>query len=518
MQETALRADLDRLQAAGLVLRREGPQGESYIFKHALIQDAAYASLLRGTRQDYHRQIARALEDRFPVLAASQPELLARHFEGAAMTAEAIAHWALAGQRGLARSANAEAISSFGNALRLLETLPESEKRDRQEIELRCVLGMALIFTKGWSTKDVEETFEPAYELCCRYGDLPARSVYGIWAVYIVRADRERVTQLTPLIERVAAHTQDSQELFIAHGLLAGHAFWIADYEGARCHSEAGAGYLDRANPRKQALDLLGLGYDGQLYPLLFSAWSAAIQGRARAAAAASRDAIDFARATEHPFTLGLALCYGAGVAHELGDVQEVEARSQRLSSLAADGGFAWFSVNALSFFGWAALKNGEPDRGIELMKQAVSAYEVMGSNIILAYYLSYVAEGCIAAGRIDEGLAVVDRGLRATKEKLAVFSEPELHRFQGELLRLKGDLQGAEECLRRAHSLAESHGAALFEARASLGLARLWAAGGRGADAIPMIEGSLSRIAEDEPLVERRELVELRQRLGGVS
>jgi class 3 adenylate cyclase len=517
MQEAALRGDLDRLLAAGLVLRREGPQGESYIFKHALIQDVAYASLLRGTRQDYHRQIARALEDRFPVLAASQPELLARHFEGAGMNDEAVAHWASAGQRALARSANAEAISAFGNALRLLTTLPESEKRDRQEIELRCVLGMALIFTKGWSTKDVEDTFEPAYQLCCRYGDLPARAVYGIWAVYIVRADRERVTQLTPLIERVAAHTQDSQELFIAHGLLAGHAFWIADYEGARHHSEAGARYLDRANPRKQALDLLGHGYDGQLYPLLFRAWSAAIQGRVREAAAASQDAIDFASATEHPFTLGLALCYGAGVAHELGDVQEVGARGRRLSSLAADGGFAWFSVNALSFFGWAALKKGDPDRGIELMKQALSAYEAMGSNIILAYYLSYVAEGCIAAGRIEEGLAVVDRGLRATKEMLAVFCEPELYRLKGELLRLEGDVRGAERSFRTAHALAVGKGALLFEARASLGLGRLWASEGRGMEALPMIEASLARIG-DEPLGERLELVEFGQRIGGGS
>jgi class 3 adenylate cyclase/tetratricopeptide (TPR) repeat protein len=516
--ETALRSQLGRLEEAGLLLRKDQPPDDSYIFKHALIQDAAYASLLRSTRQEYHRQIAHVLEERFPSVAASQPELLARHFSGASAPVEAIKYWTLAGQNAFARSANAEAISAFGNALHLLPSLPASKERDYQEIELRRGLGLALIFIKGWSTKEVEDTYGPALELCRQYGDVPIRVLYGLWAVYVVRADRERTAELTEMVEHTLRHSKDQQDLFIAHGLLGGHAFWTADYLKASYHTDAGATHIDRANPRQQALMLLAQGYDGQVYPLLFRAWTAIVQARARDAIVACKEAIEIGVASEHPYTLTLALSYAAAVAHDMGDLEEVEARAQRLSAIATDNGFTWFAVNAQSFLGWVALKRGQPERGVEMMQQAVQVYQAVGSDLILAYYLSLLAAGYAVLGRVDEGLAAVDQGLRVTKAKLAVFAEPELHRLKGELEILKGDAERGEQSLRTARTLAESQAAILFEARASLSLGRLWAEQGRGAEAAEMLRTSLSRIGSDEPLPERTDLLNLVKQVGAAS
>jgi predicted ATPase len=510
MQEPALRAELDRLEEAGLVLRKESPPDETYIIKHALIQDAAYGSLLRATRQDYHRKITRVLEEKFPQLTASQPELLARHFEGAAMTPEATTHWAVAGQKAIARSANVEAISAFGNALRLLLSLPASEARDRQEIELRCGLGFALISNKGWAAKDVEETYGPALELCGRYGDLPGRVLYGLWAHYLARADGERAGQLIPRFESMIGSSRHPDDLVTTHGLMSGFGFWTADYPTARHHADLGASYIDRADPRKQAIALLSQGYEGQIYPLLFKAWTDIAQGRARDAVAASEDAINLARASGHPFLMAVSLSYGAAVAHDKHDLDLLEARGRLLAALSSDNAFLFFTITSTSYLGWVAAKRGEIQQGIDMMQQAAGFYQAMGVDLLVAYYLSYVAEGCLDAERVDEGLAAVDHALQFAGRKLTAFCEPELHRLKGDLLILKGDIPEGTRWLRTAHSTAAERRASLFELRATLSLARLWASQGRVADASPMIRASLQAISPDELIPERKQLAEL--------
>jgi class 3 adenylate cyclase/tetratricopeptide (TPR) repeat protein len=515
MQEAALRAELDRLQVAGLVTRRDASPEETYIFKHALIKDAAYDSLLRGTRQEYHRQIARVLEERFPNIATSQPELLARHLAGAGMAVEAVKYWALAGQKAFTRSANIEAISAYGNALNLLSSLPSSEKRDRQEIELRCGLGLALISAKGWSAKEVEETYAPAHDHCRRYGDVPLRVLYGLWAVAITRADRARTAELVPRFERLLKQTTDRQELLMTHSMLAGRAFWSAEYAAALQHSDAGAAYVDRENPRNQALDLFAQGYDGQLYPSIFRSWTDIIQARKRSAIAVSQESVDMGLVSGNPYLLALALSCGAAVAHDMRDVALVEARGQQLSELARDNAFAFFSGNSLAFLGWVAFKKGDLTRGLDLLDQAANFHVALGADMVSAYYLSWLAEACLVARRVDEGLAALDRGLQITEKTLSVFCEPELHRLKGELLWSKGDVAEAERSLRTARTIASSRGATLFEARASLSLGRLWAAQGRRAEAIPMLRASYQGIPIEEPLSELQDLRELGQQLG---
>jgi class 3 adenylate cyclase len=515
MEEKMLRAEIDRLEASGVVIREGAPSDETYIFKHALLRDAAYDSLVRDVRQGYHRQIARALTDRFPNISGSQPELLAHHFADADMPAEAITHWAVAGQRAITRAANDEAIKAFGAALGLISGLPGSEERDRQQIELRCGLGLAHIYAKGWSAPEIEATYGPAFDLSQRYGDVPLRVLYGIWAYYIVRSDRDRTTQLAPRFGDFIKRSTDRLDLLVAHSMLSGYGFWGADYSTALQYSASAASFVDRENPRKQALDLFSQGYDGQLYPFIFRAWTDVIQGRAKSAMAVNRESVDIGLASGHPYLIAYSLSCAAAVSHDMRDIDLLETRAKRLSELAAENSFLFLSMNATSFLGYVACTRGQHERGLEMMHQAVGFYRAVGANMLLAYYLSWLAEGYIGAQRLDEGLAAVNEGLKVTATTQSIFCEPELHRLKGEILILQGDAAEGERCLHTARATAVDKGATLFEMRASLSLGRIRAARGQGTEAVSMLRASLGGIASDEPLRERQEIIDLGKQLG---
>jgi class 3 adenylate cyclase/tetratricopeptide (TPR) repeat protein len=511
MSEYDLRAELDRLVGAGLLFHRGDAAGGAYIFKHALIQDSAYQSLLRKTRQEVHQRIAQALKERFPTLAETQPELLAQHYAGAGMPKEGIRQWELVGQQAIARSAYGEAVTAFENARELLVTLPGSEERDRKEVELLCGLGLAFISVKGWSTTEVEQTYGKAHELSLRFGDIPIRVLFGMWAVYVVRGDRERTAQLLPRMHHILDHSRDPNELLIANAMVGGRCFWSADYRVGIPILREGKGYVDRAEPRRQAIELFsGYGYEGQLYPHVFLAWTDAVQGRKRQAADGIRETIEIARATRHPYVKATALSFGGAVAHELGDVADVAERGAELAQLATEHGFPFFLANALSFTGWVALKNGDAGIAIKHLSDAVAIYRAVGGNVVLGYYLSYLAEALMAVGRIDEALGTIDDALRSTKTNLAVFCEPELHRLKGEILLRKEDGHGAEQSLRSAYALAVQQEAALYEARASMSLARILLVQGQASESQRLVQRGLQCLDPDELTVEHRQLLEL--------
>ena len=233
MEEDALRTELDRLMAAELLHRRGTPPKETYIFKHALIQDAAYASLLRRTRQQYHLKIVATLTEQFPETAEARPELLAHHYSGAGLSREAIDHWIVAGQRAMARSAFNEAIELFSQALKELPSLASPSERDKTEIELRSGLGLALISTRGWAVPEVEENYTRARRLCESFGSVPVQVLYGMWGVHLVRADMEAVTSVASMFRDLLGRTEDLRTRVAARSVLCAFNFYSGRYPDA---------------------------------------------------------------------------------------------------------------------------------------------------------------------------------------------------------------------------------------------------------------------------------------------
>ena len=216
--EDALQEGLAQLVAAELLYQRGRPPRASYIFKHALIQDAAYASLLKSTRQQVHQQIAQVLEARFPALVETQPELVAQHYAAAGCTEQAVHYWQRAGEQASDRSANLEAISHFTTGIELLKTLPETPEHTQQALTLHVALGAALLMTKGHAAPEVEHAYTQARVLCQRVGETPelVPVLFGLWRLYIARPQFHMTREIGETLLRLAQHDHDPALAVIA--------------------------------------------------------------------------------------------------------------------------------------------------------------------------------------------------------------------------------------------------------------------------------------------------------------
>ena len=226
LNEATLQHELGRLVEAELLYQRRASLQATYTFKHALIQDAAYQSLLRSTRQQYHQRIAQVLEAQFPDVVETQPELLAHHYAESELTEQALVYWRCAGERAVQRLASLEAYSHLTKGLELLRTLPDIQGRAQQEIVLQTTLGPVLMVTKGYASSEVEHTYAWAHEICKRLENTPQvfPVICGLWGFYMVCAElqtaREMMEHFLRLAElRRALDTADLQE---AQTLLAG--------------------------------------------------------------------------------------------------------------------------------------------------------------------------------------------------------------------------------------------------------------------------------------------------------
>jgi predicted ATPase len=256
LDEATLQARLGQLVAAELLYQRGRPPRTTYRFKHALIQDAAYASLLKGTRQQVHQQVAELLIAQFPESVETQPELVAHHYPEAGCPAQAIPYWQQAGQQALQRSANLEAVRHLSTALALLATLPETLARAQQELDLQIILGPALMATKGTAASEVEQTYARARALCEQVGETPQLfpTLRGLCQFYrnrgALRTARELGEQLDRLAQREAAPTHRLE----AHDALGITLFYLGEYAAARTHLEQGLALADPTAQRALVL------------------------------------------------------------------------------------------------------------------------------------------------------------------------------------------------------------------------------------------------------------------------
>src|SRR5262249_37927324 len=237
LEETNLQNSLAALLQAELLYQRGLSPQTTYIFKHALIQEAAYQSLLKSTRQQYHRQIAQVLEERFP---ETQPELLAHHYTEAGLIGQAIPYWLRAGERAARRSAHIEAISHLTKGLELLKTLPDTPERIQQELTLQIAIGVSLMATKGWAAPEVERVYGRARELCQQTGET-ARLFWvsmGLFAFYFIRGELQTAYELGEQLLRLAQSVQDSAFLVGAHYALGATLFQLGEFVSAQEHFE----------------------------------------------------------------------------------------------------------------------------------------------------------------------------------------------------------------------------------------------------------------------------------------
>ena len=479
-----LQRELGRLVDAELLYQRGLPPQATYVFKHALIQDAAYQSLLKSARQQYHQQIAQVLEEQFGETVATQPELVAHHYTEAGLHARAVDYWHKAGQRAIRRSANVEAIAHLQHGLDVLRHLPETPERTHRELTLLLPLGTVLMSTKGYGDPEVEQVYARAQHLCEQVG--AASSLFpvlrGLCLFYAVRMELHTAWALGEQLLSMAQRQHDPLLLVEAHRALGVISFWAADMTAATTHFEQGVHWY---TPQQHARLVALYGHDAGVACLSWSAWALWWLGYPEQALARNAAALSLARQHAHPFSLAQALNWATWLHHFRRDGIATHAAAEAVLALATEQGFTMWNAHGTFLRGWSLLAQGQAAGSAE-MRQGLAAYQALGARAMIPYCCSLLAATAGQAWGTEAEEQVLTEALAVVHQTGERWVEAELYRLQGQLLLQQAvpDAQHSAMCLQKALSIARSQHAKSWELRAAISLARLWQQQGKRQEA----------------------------------
>ncbi len=466
----ALRRELQRLLNAELIAPIPSPSAETFAFRHALIQDTAYGTLLRSERRALHGRIAKALQDRFPEVIATQPEIVASHFTRAEQAEPAIRYWLWAGKRAVRGWALVEAAKHLAEGIRIAATLPPSPQRQRLELDLDMALGPVVMGTKGYAAPESLEVYRRAEPLVAAVGDVSERLMVmlGLFNVHYGRAE---------LAEALAIARQFCA-LAEAHGLSLGRAYGLL----AQTHSAMGA-LREAATEFRRSLevyatspeDVASLGVFGSQHVI-----SLALRGGVHFALgepelglASVARSIDLAHKMQH--VLSIALARVTELLTPLpGGLDPDPARAEDLVRFCAQYGLRNFEAWAQFARGAMIARRGDAREGIAVMRAAVAAAESISSRLFRPVHLATLAAAHARLGEIDEALALTDQAIATAARTGERRGDSPLHRLRGELLLAVGRSSEGEQSLLAALEVARAQHARAEEERAQKAIARL--------------------------------------------
>jgi class 3 adenylate cyclase/predicted ATPase len=476
---------LEQLVNSELVFRRGTAPQATYRFKHALVQDAAYQSLLKSKRQQVHARIAQILEERFAETAAAQPELLAHHFAEARQAERAIEYWLKAGERAAERSANLEAIRHFTHGLEALATLPECAARDRRELAFQIAIGTPSIAVYGYSAPQTGAAYHRARVLCERLGDVESlvATLSGEFVYSFVRGDYPAMRRLVDEAGQVSERLPDPVVRLAGHRLAGIAAMHCGAFAEARREFEATLRLYDASRHRSQPVHYV---HDPKVSALTYLApvlWILGFPEQAcRSSDAAFRCAAELNQANLTAHVHNFA---GAGLNELLRNVPAVGAHADAIVELADRHALGYWRVNGLILRGWAMVHEGAAGPGLALMRENTADRAALGVGWYQARYLCMLAEVLAQLGETEPGLRVVAEARDLIARNDEHMWECEVDRIEGELLRVQGaSVPVIEACFAQAIARARQQAARSFELRAAISLARLWAGQGRPVEA----------------------------------
>jgi class 3 adenylate cyclase/tetratricopeptide (TPR) repeat protein len=473
----ALTDALDELAAAELLYRRGMPPRAVYTFKHALIQETAYESLLKKRRHEYHARIALALEQRFPDRAVLEPEVVARHFEEAGLIARAIPYYERAGERASQRSAHQEAISHFRKGIDLLAALPPSRERDQQEVRLQVKLGTSLLESRGYGDGDVRRAYERARQLSQDIGDdTPEmfRAVWGLAVFYHARSELDTTLEMGATLLGVAERSGDAS-LLVSANLSAGcPLLWQGKFPECLTRMERVIALYDRDAHRSLAYVY---GENPGVSSRAYASMALSYLGFPDRALRMIEEAVAVAEEGAHPFSLGYAVCFLAGTYLLRGDRDAGRVAAERAIAIAEKQHLGlWLRIGR--FYRACALV--EPHTGrtaLAPLEEAVARLAETGTEVGASFFLARFAEAYGVCGCFDDGLRIADNALALAELRQAPFWNAEVHRVKAELLLQRDGSAAADEAerlFRRGLEIARAQQARLFELRIAMPLARL--------------------------------------------
>ena len=513
--ENILQQALAILVSSELLYQDGNPPHSTYVFKHALIQEAAYQLLTKRSRQQYHQQIAHVLSTVFPEIVERQPELVAHHYTEANSAAQAVHYWQRAGYHAVERSAHIEACRHFTKAIALLHALSETEERAQHELALQVSLGRSLIATRGYGAPEVEQCYQRALTLCRLVGETPRQlqALLGMAAFSFMRAELRTVQHLgeegLALTERPGNRGRRLQ----VHWALGQAFFHRGEFLNAEEQMKSARLLYTAKHYRSHALQ------DPGVMCLAYTALTQLCLGYPDRSLQRCQEMITHARALTHRFSLAFALNIAATVYALRGAWEEAYALVTEGLALCEEQGFPVWLAYAQVMHGWMGAQRGDGTKALTELQHGIAAWEKTGAKITRPFLLALKGQACRKLGHTQEGAQAIEEALAMVNHSEEQFCTAELWRLKGEFVlradsyRLTPDVaQRAESCFRQTLTIAQQQQAKMLELRAAISLARLWQNQDKRAEARQLLVGLYDWFTEGfetEPLQRARALIE---------
>lgn len=511
--ERILRHGLEQLVAAEFLYQQGTPPHATFRFKHALIQDAAYQSLLKSTRQQHHRSIAVTLESDFPETATTKPELLAHHYAEAGLTEQAIPYWLAAAKTALQRHANQEAANHANRGLELVATLPDTRQRAAVELALQQVFGPALSFVTG--PHSVEHIHARAYELAREVGDTSALfpALSGLAYARILRGELPEARALSQEFLELAATQGDALVLAAGHWMMAYTAWWQGDVVEVRLHSRKGLAFYQ---PDQHLAGIAAYNQNPGIVCGYLDALASWVLGYPAQASEAMDRTLVHARELQHPYSIGIVLLFCAQLAQLRREPEAARVLAEEALRVSLENGSPALALWCLLPRGWARVQLGELAAGIADITDAMDRRRAFRMGAVWPWFLALIAEARGIAGEIETGLAALDEAEQWVQRNDEHLYLAEVHRIRGELLLCRPipDVGEAEASFNHALTVARDQKAKSWELRAATSLCRMWLQQNRIEKARELLEPIYSWFTEGFDTPDLRDAEELLERL----
>ncbi len=517
---TSLQAALAQLEASELVFANQQSPKVIYRFKHALLQDAAYATLSRIKRRQLHSLVADALENGFPLTVETQPELLAHHFAQAGLTERAVDYLLKAGQRSIEHCANTGAIGHLTGALELLQALPDSPQRKRAKFQVEVMLGQAMIAAYGYAAPRTRETLLQARTLIDDSIDLPQKFsvLYGVWASHYVAGEMAMQRAAAAEFMAEAERTPDVAIQCIAHRIVGTTAVTMGEFATGCNHLKQAWALYDperHAGYRYQYVQDIGAA------TLCYLSWALWHLGYLDQASEAAAEAMRLAKRLSHPHTLVYTICHARGFMDLFRrDTEDMQSYAGLVISICNENGLLHWENCGTILDGWAAVCAGQVHQGMETLQEGLIGWQKRGARLWMPMFLMLEAEAEAKAGNVEAALQVVERAVTVGEDNGECWATAEVLRTKARLLQSarRTDSLEIESMLLSALELARRQKARSWELRISCDLSRLWKHRGQSKKALELLHSVYDKFTEGFDTAELRDaqrlLRSLRQNL----
>jgi len=515
LEERALNEGLDQLVDNELLYQRGRPPRAQFIFKHALIHDAAYQSLLRKTRQQYHRGVARLLEQRFTETVASNPELAAHHFTEAGDLEQGVRYWLMAGERARELSANWEALGHLKKGQEVLEGMPDSKQRVSLELALQVSLGGANLVARGHAAKEVEAAYSRARTLCSQLGDVPEilSSVFGLWRFFIVCRHLEQALDIATQLKQLSREREDNVRYVIANYSFGFTQLALGRLKMARENMDKA---IARYEPSQRSADAYRAAHDPGTACLAYASICEWLLGNPDRARRKIKQSLALAEQIQDAVSLAHALCFSTITSEARGEDEETGQMAKCMLTISLDKGFAaWIAVGRLTRT-WIAVKRGEDQSAFDGLCNNITAFAELGFDILRPYFLSLMARAYQLRGQSDAGLQTLDRAQEVIDARAELWWQPEVWRLRGEMLLsiATNEAAEAEEEFNKALLLSREQRSRSLELRAAMSMSLVWQRSGKSEQARQLVQSVYNQFEEGFDTLDLRQATALLDRL----